>query len=84
MKSFIKQQWSDLCERTRRSAKHYSESNPNQKDQFMKECDAFCNSEAPENYSELLDRTTEARDLAMRWMNAEAEKGSATRDAVGS
>ena len=94
MNNYCSQQWADLCERTRRSANHHVEFRSDDRDAIMNECNSFCKNHPPQSYSELLERTTQARDLAVGWMDGneptvgrqttkKCESSPATGDDVG-
>ncbi len=70
MSDFLKTEWEELCEQTRQSAKYHLERCPELEERINREQEQFCSQQPPSSYSELLQRTTSARDLAVNWMDA--------------
>jgi len=70
MSDFLKTEWDVLCEQTRQSAQYHQERCPELQGRANEECEKFCSQQPPANYSELLQRTESARDLAVGWMDA--------------
>jgi hypothetical protein len=70
MSNFLTTEWEKLCEQTRQSARYHVERCPELDERINGEQEQFCSEQPPSSYSELLQRTTSARDLAVGWMDA--------------
>ena len=77
MSDFCKNEWNDLCKRTRRSAEHHAEMHPGIEKEISQACETFCSLDPPKGYVELLERTSQARDMAVRWMEGKANGSEA-------
>jgi hypothetical protein len=74
MNDFCKNEWEELCERTRRCADHMIAKSPKNRFAIESDCEKFCTIGPPASYSELLQRTSEARDYAIKWKKSAVDQ----------
>lgn len=71
MKEFLKEEWKKLQEQLRQSVAFANEELGGDAEGRSEAADQFCKQGPPERYSELLERTREAAELARSWRESE-------------
>lgn len=64
MDSFLTKEWMGLCERLRRTARHFGHGS---EERFAEDVRSFTSQPVPRDYPELLERTRDAAGLAQHW-----------------
>ncbi len=78
---FVKSEWELLCDHLRQCAGAIARTESD-KAEFLTQAEAFADLEPPHRYPDLLKKTADAAELAVRWQQVRGEKTSATESAV--